>query len=109
MPDKVFQITPGGHSSGAGTAGHFLAAARRDAFADPLCAQIRDLQRKRRFYIATINRHERATDSHLLNVLGGDGLPKGERKKIFDRAARLREIMTSQLVAWDETASGAVR
>lgn len=64
-----------------------------DQFLDPLCAVLRDLQRRRRFLIRSQSRLDRSIESFIALRLGSGGLPAGECKKIYARAAMLMSIV----------------
>ncbi len=83
-------------------------AALPDPFADPRCAQLRDLQRRRRFCIKTQSRGDRACESYVAMALGAGGLPKGAREQVYKRAALLRSIVAHELAGNHDKADKAL-
>lgn len=72
---------------------HFL----RDPFSDTQMVRMRDLGRQRQFCIVQQGRMNKATQSYLAYQMGAGGLSKGERKKVYARAATLMEIVVLEI------------
>jgi hypothetical protein len=70
-----------------------------------ICAELVELQRRRRFCIQEQSQHDRSLEARLARQLGyTPKLPKAERREFFKRVARLRRavVVDDQLERLDE-------
>lgn len=74
---------------------------------EELCAELQDLQKKRRFAIRQQQRSLRSIEAFLARQAGyHNGLPQDERKRLANFAQRLRRLIETQGPDWQPEGSG---